>query len=88
MRGESLAYWRSRFAGKPPAEVRELAEHGMPPVRVTIFVEHGRRRLTLEDGRHRLEAARAAGATRVRAEVRIVGERGGSSTRWTGTLRV
>lgn len=87
MRAESLAYWRSRFAGKSGAEVRALAS-SMPPVRVTLYHERGRTRVTLEDGRHRMQAAREAGATRIAVEARIVGERSGSSGSWRGILRI
>ena len=88
MRGESLTYWRSRFAGKSQAQVRAIAEHHMPPVRVTIYKERGRTVAVLEDGRHRVAAAKEAGATRIRVQARIVGERGGISTNWVGTIRI
>jgi hypothetical protein len=87
MRSESLSYWRGRFAGKTAAEVRELAEHGRP-VRVVIYRERGRQLAVLEDGRHRVTAAREAGATRIRVEAQIQGERGALSTTWTGIVRI
>lgn len=88
MRGESTAFWRARFAGKSPEDVRKLAEADMPPVHVTIFREIGRNLVVLEDGRHRLQAAREAGATRIRIKARIVGERGAASQTWTGVVRI
>jgi hypothetical protein len=88
MRTESLSYWRSRFAGKSAAQVRELAEHGMAPVRVVVYRVGGRTRAELEDGRHRVTAAREAGATRIRVEAQIQGERGALSTTWTGIVRI
>jgi hypothetical protein len=88
MREESLAHWRNRFAGKSPAEVRQLAERDMKPVRVVIYREHGKTRAVLEDGRHRVTAAKEAGATKVRVEARVMGERGGLSSTWTGRLKL
>jgi hypothetical protein len=83
MRPESLAFWRSRFAGLSPAGVTRLAA-SMPPVRVSLVVERGRTRVILDDGRHRLQAAREAGASKIAVEARVMGERGALSSVWRG----
>jgi hypothetical protein len=88
MRSESLSYWRKRFAGKTAAQVRALAEREMPPIRIALYREGGRTRAVLEDGRHRMQAAREAGATKIRVTARIVGERGASSSKWTGVVKI
>ena len=88
MRDESLAFWRARFAGKTAAEAQRIAERDMPAMHVALYRENGRTRVVLEDGRHRMQAAREAGATRIRVEARIVGERGASSSTWTGVVRI
>ncbi len=82
MRAESLAHWRSRFAGLSPSDVQALAR-SMAPIRVAVYGN----KVTVEDGRHRLTAAREAGAAKVAVEARVVGLHGASSATWRGTVR-
>ncbi len=90
MRPSSLALAKQAFAGASPAQATAIAtgqravlaggSGRLPAVKVNIEVyPDGSRRIFLQDGRHRSAAAREAGATHIRAQVRItkVGKRGG-----------
>lgn len=79
----SLAYWRAVYAGKTPAQAQRIAASLKEPVKIGVgsIVE-------VEDGRHRMTAAKEAGATSIRARVRVYGTRGGASRTWVGLVKL
>jgi hypothetical protein len=83
MRRESLAYARKAYAGKSASEAQRIATSLAKPI--TVGVHHGGR-IELIDGRHRMQAAKAAGATKILARVRVYGKRGGLLKTYTGKV--
>ncbi len=88
---------RGAYEGASKAEVQRIAAGAAPskndgkpfaPVRVSIEPDQGKRIVVLQDGRHRMTAAREAGATHVLAEVTQRGPRGGVVARWRGKVRI
>lgn len=71
------------YIGASGAEINRIAtgmstpmgsRQPLPPIIINIFPKRslrGGRTLQLQDGRHRLEAAQAAGATEIRATIRL-----------------
>ncbi len=71
------AFAKAKAAGISPTKVATTGNYPggkFPPIR--IDVEHTGK-MHLHDGRHRYTSAREAGATQVRAVVRVYGPRGG-----------
>ncbi len=84
-----LTYARSHYAGMTPAQAERAATSLSMPIR--IHVEPGlggKPHVILNDGRHRMTAAREAGATHIRATVVTYGPRGGQRGSWTGTVKI
>lgn len=82
----------SIYGGAPKSQVNAIATGQvappgaltrLPPITISFQRERGRVLTTLQDGRHRLEAAQNAGATRILAKIRVYGPRGG--LKWEGT---
>jgi hypothetical protein len=84
MRGPSLAYWQGVFEGKTAAEANQIAST-MKPVQVGV---HDDGRVELIDGRHRAQAAREAGATKIAADIIVYGPRGGIVARFPGKVKL
>lgn len=89
-REESQAYWSRQFAGKSQTEANEMSTNLHTPIKIGIAPEPGGsgKHMYLIDGRHRMTAAQAAGATRIRAQVYIYGPRGGVKQTWTGNVKL
>jgi ParB-like chromosome segregation protein Spo0J len=83
MRTESLAYARKPYSGKSASEAQRIAAHLKEPVTVGVYVGG---RVQLIDGRHRAQAAKAAGATKIRAKVIVYGPRGGIVRTYIGKV--
>lgn len=70
MRDESAAFARRAYEGADAARAEQIATREIEPVRVELFPqEDGSMRVTLGDGRHRMQAATDAGARHIRAEI-------------------
>lgn len=70
-RAGSIAHHTAKFAGaKTTAEKNAIATSGKP-ISVSVSKVNGRWYAGVSDGRHRLYGAKAAGATRIKAEVTI-----------------
>lgn len=69
----SLDAARSHYLGKTAAEAERLATSPkFPPINIDIEIDKaGQRQIFLKDGRHRMTAAREAGAQNIRAQVRV-----------------
>lgn len=87
MRDHSLQYARQAYAGggNPTVIASTLSE----PIKLHVQYEgrHGVRVL-LNDGRHRMTAAKEAGATHIKAIIREFGPRGGERRRWVGVVKL
>lgn len=90
-----LATFRAAFTGLDPTAVAlgrvptANAREPFRPIQITIETARGKPpRYILTDGRHRLEAARAAGATQILAEVRVVPVDGGRVQRRTLAINI
>lgn len=92
-----LTQHRGAYEGATPAEVKRIAASAAPaknsgkafePVRVSVETDRGERKVILRDGRHRMTAAREAGATHVLADVTQYGPRGGVVARWRGKVKI
>lgn len=76
-----LGSHRAAYAGKTAAQVERIAAGKVKtdqgwrfnPIKVEVY----KGRFILTDGRHRLTAAREAGARRILADVTVAGPRGG-----------
>jgi hypothetical protein len=79
----SLAFWRKAFKGKTPEEATKLATSLKAPVLVGV---HAGGRVEVIDGRHRLTAAKRAGAKSIRAKVIVYGPRGGIVRTYVGKV--
>lgn len=95
MRAGDLAKARGAFAGASRAEATRIATgkapardsgRTLPPITLAKDIGSGRGSFHLRDGRHRLTAAREAGATRIRATV-VVSRRVGGEIRESRTTR-
>ena len=76
-RAESLVHQAKQFEGKDPTAVatsKEFYAGTNQPIQVTIY--HGGQ-VGIINGNHRIAAAVAAGATKIRADVAYLGPRGG-----------
>jgi hypothetical protein len=85
MRRESLAYARKPYAGKSPKEATKIATTLVKPVVVGV---HAGGRVELIDGRHRLQAAKEAGATHIAADVIVYGPRGGVVKKYRAKVKL
>lgn len=85
-----LTFARSHYAGMSPSEADRYARTMDYPVRVSVErdARTGRDRVFLTDGRHRMTAAREAGAKRIAAEVTRYGPRGGIVGTYRGTVKI
>jgi len=84
----SMVEARAPYKGKT-AEAERIATSLRHPVRVHIEPgAKGKPRVILSDGRHRMQAARKAGATHIRATVVEYGPRGGRIRTWTGKVKL
>lgn len=84
-----LSTARGRFAGMSPAQAQHAATHSAYPIRVHVEPgKNGKPHIILNDGRHRMTAAREAGATHIRATVVTYGPRGGVRGTWTGNVKI
>lgn len=85
-RESSLKSLRKAYAGKTAAQATKLATSGkMQPIRVDVHPRDNH--VELRDGRHRMTIAKEAGATHIRAEVRVYGKNGGYVT-WHGNVKI
>lgn len=66
------AHYTKQFAGVSGnrAAANRVAR-SLPPVQMLVAKERGRWRAYLNDGRHRVAAAKAAGATQIRAAIEL-----------------
>jgi hypothetical protein len=80
----SVAFQSGLFSGaNTPAEVNKIATSqsfykgatGNTPLKITVY--HGGK-VAITDGHHRLTAAKAVGATRIRADITYMGPKGGT----------
>jgi hypothetical protein len=80
----SLAYQLSLFSGADSVSAANKiatsqsfykGSTGNTPLKITVY--HGGK-VAIADGNHRLTAAKAAGATRVRADITYMGPKGGT----------
>jgi|SRR5579885_2084179 len=76
-RPDSLRHWRDVYAGKSPEEATYIATHLKEPIKLALEPTKGEWHLFLIDGRHRLTAAREAGASHIVAVIHVYGPRGG-----------
>ena len=85
----SLASARADYAGKSPAQATRIANTLKHPIRIHIEPagKHGSR-VILNDGRHRMTAAKEAGAKSIRAHVVEYGARGGKRREWIGSVKL
>jgi hypothetical protein len=84
-----LSAARRHYAGTSAAQAERLAISLRHPVRVHIEPgANGKPHVILNDGRHRMTAAREAGATHIRATVVEYGPRGGRIRVWTGVVKI
>ncbi len=84
-----LTFARSHYAGATARQAGRIARNSRYPVRVHVEMDRkGRRTVILNDGRHRMTAAREAGAKSIRAHVVEYGPRGGIRRQWTGPVRI
>ncbi len=84
-----LTQARAAYVGKSAAQANRIASALKYPVRIHIEPGvNGKHRVILHDGRHRMTAAREAGATRIRATVVQYGPRGGKLRTWTGIVKL
>jgi len=91
---------RSAYAGATKEQVEEIAAgerapmgsatgKPLPPIRINIEPDgRGGKNVILNDGRHRMTAAREAGATQILAHVTEYGPRGGKKSEWTGKVKI
>jgi len=80
---------RAHYRGASAAQAERLATSLRHPIRVHIEPgANGKPRVILNDGRHRMTAAREAGATHIRATVVQYGPRGGRVRAWTGLVKI
>lgn len=88
----------SAFAGASKSEVQAIALGKAPtkdwgkrfdPVKVRVdYTRPGRATVSIEDGRHRMRYAKAAGATKIRAEVTVSRKVGGKWVESKPVVRV
>jgi hypothetical protein len=84
-----LTFARSHYAGMSAKEADRYARTSAYPVRVSVEPGRGGKpTVHLGDGRHRMTAAREAGAKYIRATVTRYGPRGGVKGKWTGPVRI
>jgi hypothetical protein len=82
MRAESREYARAQLAGASDVTAAALARD---PIVVAVYADGTR---ALIDGRHRLEAAQAAGARAIRVTARTYGPRGGLRSETTQIYQI
>ena len=76
------------YAGKTASQSQKIATNLSRPVRVHIETRKGKPHVILNDGRHRMTAAKAADATHIKANVIVYGPRGGKIRTWTGKVKI
>jgi hypothetical protein len=82
----SQAYWKSVYEGKTAEQATRIATHLKEPIKIAVYT--GKKGgLEIIDGRHRMRAAKEAGAKKIRVTVRVYGERTGSRN-WSGVLKL
>jgi hypothetical protein len=85
MRKGSQEYWKKIFEGVDTEQATKLATSLKTPVLVGV---HAGGRVEVIDGRHRLTAAKRAGAKSIRAKVVVYGPRGGIVRTYTGRVPI
>lgn len=83
-----LTFARSIYSGMTPRQADAHARKLAYPVKISIYPDRGRQTVSLNDGRHRMTAAREAGAKYIRATITQYGPRGGVKATWTGPVRI
>lgn len=84
-----LTFARSHYQGMSARAADRHARNLSHPIRIHVAVDrNGKRTVHLNDGRHRMTAAREAGAKSIRAHVVEYGPRGGRLRSWTGPVRL
>jgi hypothetical protein len=83
-----MTFANSHYAGASPAKAQKIATSTNYPVRVHIETGKGKPHVILNDGRHRMTAAKAAGATHIKANVVVYGPRGAKLRTWTGKVKI
>ena len=80
---------RAPYKGSTGAGAEKIATSLRFPVRVHVEPgDAGKMRVIVNDGRHRMQAAREAGATHIRATVIEYGPRGARLRQWTGSVKI
>lgn len=90
MRPASLDYARGLYSGATAEEAQGLATSLKEPIRIHVEpgAEEGSFDFHLNDGRHRLQAAREAGAMHIKARVVQYGPRGGKLSDQIMTVKI
>ncbi len=83
-----MASSHALYAGASPSQAQKISTNLSNPVRVHIETGKGKPHIILNDGRHRMSAAKAAGATHIKANVTVYGPRGGKLRTWTGKIKI
>lgn len=76
-----MRVFRESYAGKTPEQATRYAENLSEPIKISVEPGEGAPHVTLTDGRHRMTAAKEAGASRIRAQIRTFDAEGNEIAR-------